>query len=1071
MSAPDPEATGRPPTSPTPSANHPHGCVLYSITYPPLNLDPPPGTMPYPPPPPSRSPFAFPSVEPKLEEVVGIPMNEGDQLDPPVGLEPAEFDYEGWRRHVQKAAFKEVVPRVLSKPCLRPLEQISPEERCEDPDALHDPPNPAVTFVRFVGADIPDRDSKKIASLISEAFPNAEIVLLVDMHIKDIKKLRLERLRHLDVSNNELSSIESVESAVRACPQLEVLEASGNPVSGKPDFFSRVISYAPNLERLNGKEIDVKMRVRCIEELGGVPDIGAYHWDIVLGRVPQILEMRETGWNPKSVTKLVLSDQWLTEMHVGAFTNLLELDVSNNRIRELEGAGLEQLSLLKSLNLSNNCLSRRESLAVLAYLPGLQKLWLEGNKGLNSDKYPFWALYETRNLRGSNRAPGLLELDGKSVTLSQRVEAMELCGEGRDAEAYRLELAVIEALGHHQLRSSPDYASRVRHVCLASKGLRVVDVGRFTNAEVINLRSNDLVEVRGLEQLRRIKFVDLTDNPKLKLGPVLAVLAEHMTLEAVSLHVTAASEHKRYTMKNKYRRKVLAALLPKNHSLVMLDNIWISPNERIELLPEEIQQDKASVESYRFQLALAANYRAKSCAYGELIAEDPSFFTTLRNMSGVGLTSDFCNFAPFSNVKELNISHNRIKDLMVMGLQLLKLLRVLDVSCNEIETPLTDVAQLIDSLAALETVALRENPIMKSSSDRLKLIGMLRSMRAMKPTLKVIDTEVGIEERVAAWKDAGADAMECELMRFGHCIVNRVVESRPLQHIQVLDLRACGLGGADFTGFVSLRALLLRGNRFQEMNNIRGLTSNKGLLILDLRENCLQTIQPVADAVNQMVFLQSLGLAGNPFSKTSDYRDKFIRLVQNLWMVMRYPLGMLDEQEITPEEICRAASATGVKSSSSKLFPFKIAIFRRAPQQVQLSGLLELKLEGCGLRTVAFFEIPKLIRLSLANNEITSSDIGRSGIDRLTDLRALDLSHNKIKKKECFAHLVAVLPSLEGLWICPNPCFAEDSMKCRKKLFSKQKKRPLLRLLNGKPVTEEELGPRLAALKPESKRR
>ncbi len=61
-------------------------------------------------------------------------------------------------------------------------------------------------------------------------------------------------------------------------------------------------------------------------------------------------------------------------------------------------------------------------------------------------------------------------------------------------------------------------------------------------------------------------------------------------------------------------------------------------------------------------------------------------------MSGWGLINSVCDFRVFVNLEELNLSHNRVSDISTMGLEELKHLRVLDVSFNDINTPIREVS-------------------------------------------------------------------------------------------------------------------------------------------------------------------------------------------------------------------------------------------------------------------------------------------------------------------------------------------------------------------------------------------
>jgi Leucine-rich repeat (LRR) protein len=88
------------------------------------------------------------------------------------------------------------------------------------------------------------------------------------------------------------------------------------------------------------------------------------------------------------------------------------------------------------------------------------------------------------------------------------------------------------------------------------------------------------------------------------------------------------------------------------------------------------------------------------------------------------------------------------------------------------------------------------------------------------------------------------------------------------------------------------------------------------------------------------------------------------------------------------------------------------------------------------LTDVDFTEFPNLRKLSLRNNLIKSLESNfildqlilflDSGIDKLTDLVALDLSHNKIKDITQVQTVVNRLKKLEMVFLDENPCWAQE---------------------------------------------
>ena len=97
-------------------------------------------------------------------------------------------------------------------------------------------------------------------------------------------------------------------------------------------------------------------------------EIGPIRWDLRLATLPIVLNMKITKkWDPISVTRIELPNCSLTIFHVGEFKNLQVLDLSNNRINNLRGTGLEQCDNLKILLLKNNFILKKENLKALWY--------------------------------------------------------------------------------------------------------------------------------------------------------------------------------------------------------------------------------------------------------------------------------------------------------------------------------------------------------------------------------------------------------------------------------------------------------------------------------------------------------------------------------------------------------------------------------------------------------------------------------------------------------------------------------------------------------------------------------
>jgi len=108
------------------------------------------------------------------------------------------------------------------------------------------------------------------------------------------------------------------------------------------------------------------------------------------------------------------------------------------------------------------------------------------------------------------------------------------------------------------------------------------------------------------DSLSRIRFLNLMNNPKLKWKSVLAQLKGVSTLEKINLCVSTAA-HPRRAENKKYRAVVLKETLANNLDLFSVDDVPITPSERVETYRsmKGVKADKA--ERYRFYLAVNIN--------------------------------------------------------------------------------------------------------------------------------------------------------------------------------------------------------------------------------------------------------------------------------------------------------------------------------------------------------------------------------------------------------------------------------------------------------------------------------
>lgn len=312
-------------------------------------------------------------------------------------------------------------------------------------------------------------------------------------------------------------------------------------------------------------------------------------------------------------------------------------------------------------------------------------------------------------------------------------------------------------VGHSSLRNGY-ILSQIRSLTLPSAQLRVADLRGMWVLRVIDLQGNALTRVEGLEALPHLLWLNLSANALLNLPYTLNQLSANTKLEQVALG-TDLPYHAIWAENPKYRQQVLNASFPGNPFLTHVDTKAVTPEEHVAVLK---RTDKKAAEEFRFRVAVL-----RVCGIYEW---HPLRVKDLWDPSAVSLRLPHwkltvCDFSDFFQLQELDLSHNRLTSLTGMGLETLPKLRVLDVTYNDLRTPLQEIVQLLDQMTVLQCLAIRHNPIMKSKKDRLKLIGDMESMRKIACRLSIIDTRITLDERIEVWRAQGGSIEEVQRLR------------------------------------------------------------------------------------------------------------------------------------------------------------------------------------------------------------------------------------------------------------------------------------------------------------------
>ncbi|KAL6041595.1 hypothetical protein QOT17_024850 [Balamuthia mandrillaris] len=1003
---------------------------------------------------------------------------EDGMEEPKDGMLPSFFDPEEYKAAREAIVSLDYVPHLFARQlsAFRGPEHYSSKEKLEGFSNIGFANTSKTTYLSIIDENLDKKQLKQLGKKISQ-YDNVEACIIKGVKpLAKVDDIKLPQLRYLDLSDCNISSLRSLIAMLRHSPNLEELVVAGNPVASAPDLREKVIGTCGYIRVIDGAAVAIDERVEAIAKHGSKEqkkNIQLIRWDWVFCDLPDIRRMAE--WEPTKLTNLVINNAQLEVFHVGSMPCLQVLNLRDNQISDVQGSGIEQCEQLWSIDLSNNAIVKTTSLSAFAYVPNLKELYLAGNKDgtkvLSESEYRPLVIAVTCELKGYNHAPGLRSLDGKLISLEERIEAFERIKSKKrkiSIGEYRWETYLIDYCGHLQIRT-PEYANRLRHLMLPSCQFTSVDLSPFTSLELLDLSGNFLTKVEGLEALSHLKFLNLSGNVKLNLVDTLERLAKAKTLQQVSFCLTVKG-HKRHPDNKKYRQTVLQALLHRNEKLRWLDNQWIALEERVEAFANSTKAKKADVDKYRFHIALLDNilepkaittYKASKIHVGCSLY-DADQVTSLLGLCNHSLVNEALDFSAFSRLRELNLSRNKLTSFSAKeglgGLELLPSLRVLDLSSNNIKSSLKE-----------ECICLRDNPVMKGKDARTKLITLLPKMKEITYPLRVIDTEISITERVDILKNAGiiSEQQGAELLKnailFQRVPPNINIYTSERSKLCALNLSMSMLYEIDLSPYVNLEVVLLRHNKLQHLAGT-GIDSLKRLRVLDLRDNLLGSMEEVVvSAVSVLPGLTALGIEGNKFSPretSSTWRKQFLALIPDFHK-KHYRLQYLDEALITPQEIVLAFDITAENAV------FEVALMRQMKGVAKLA-MEELDLANCQLSHAPLSPFQNLSSLNLANNKIES--IKEVNIAKMTKLTSLDVSNNKLGDLSELAATITKLKSLSQVTVIGNPCFPEDTTEHRSQLLSLllQSADPLnftLKSLNRSPVSTIDICTSLAESK------
>ncbi|KAJ3424761.1 dynein assembly factor 1 axonemal [Anaeramoeba flamelloides] len=870
----------------------------------------------------STVPFKFPK-DTKEKDFIPCPINfqirefMNNIREPLYGSFLPGFDLEKFEKE-RNRPFLRYIPYVHRKK-LSPIRlptDIPENQKLFDPNILKTS-HKRIAMIAFGNLKLSPQKSSILCQRISK-FKRIEILIVKACRINSVKHFRFPRLRICDFSNNNLKNKKTLITFLRKSPGLEILNLIGNPVAKTKNFRPLILYHCRRMSLLNRQRVTIKERMSSIKKYGNKTinsKLGRIRFDLIISSLPVIRSM--TVWNPNNVVRLILPSLKISEFHVGSFFSLQLLDLSKNNIEKMMGAGLENCVRLLDLNLSNNKIKNlNQVLNVVPYCASLQNLNIEHNPNLK--EYRLDVIYACRELKGTNRQPGLAKFDEAPVDLDEYLLAMKAKGgkNKKEIEDMKWKFAQISYFGNYQIHQIQGFCENVNLANFSNFNLKIIDLMRYPKLIILKLRNNNLKRIKGLGNLPNLQLLDLSCNPKLDLKNTLNQLSKNRNLVNVSfakdLRITMEGElmnegyeevvnSEPLSIYNKeYRVVTLSTLLKSNVNLSILDALNITFEDRIsslEQISEEISYSRKAIEQYKFLLGIKycvvpAELRTYHFSQVKLNDQyDTSNIIQLNKLNGLGLKDGFCDFSAFVNLEELNLSDNGIKNIFNLGLDNLKNLRIVDLSFNRINNTIKEIANWIGQMGSLEIICLRGNPCLKKkqkikkdrenvrqkggtkdneSRNRNNLLSLITNLQNRDCRLRVIDTEITITERVDAWKARGATDEQCNELRFQTTIHTRLSREAlsNLESVKVLDLSDAELKQISITEFPNLRRLSLKNNFFKEARNIKGLSGLEELKVLDLRSNRIKNPKSFIKLINDnLPHLVSIGMASNPFTK------------------------------------------------------------------------------------------------------------------------------------------------------------------------------------------------------------
>ncbi|KAJ5080249.1 leucine rich repeat protein [Anaeramoeba ignava] len=960
------------------------------------------------------TPFSFrdKSIEESLEPVYNISFNDEIPFieEPLYGFEPPGFNLKEYFKERKSRNFVRFTPHIFGKKLspLRLPSQIPKDEQLLNPKHLKKAKRSHTALISFTGLNLNKKTFPIFISQIS-SFKFVEVLILIGCKLSTVAGIELPRLRICDLRNNLIKTKKGLQTFFRTSPNIEILDLKGNPICEDPNFRSITIAQLPRLSLLNGQEVGIDEKIDAIKKYAPKniqKKIGDIKWDLVICSIPEIRTM--PGWYPQNIVNLVLPNQGISSFHVGTFVSLQLLDLSGNEIVTLQGTGLEQCDKLLSLSMQNNKIGDLSNavLSVLPFCPSLQHVNLSQN--LIKD-YRSQVIYACRNLRGTNRQPGLSTIDDKGVTSEEYIQSLYQAGAMNQLEIEKTKWMLLEfqQFGHFQLRGIDKFTKYIKAISFPSSNLGYSSVNKFNQIEVLVLQNNNLTEVKGIRKLKKLRWLDLSKNPNLNIIKTLQSLKEITTLEIAAFASDISTDIVSDGLKPKilkttfsqsnqnektslsasntqYRGRVLSSLVPNNTKLTTIDTYAITVIERADAYLTQ-GMDSKMVEKYRFYLAVTLNATKDLKQIDEIDENEDENENENENQN-----------------QNENQDENENQFENQFG----------EYENNENDEKIKKQQSSVRSLQDID-------------DDFLEILGQ-------SPTIR-FPTNTWIEE---------INFSPSEVEPGKQYEISKVIS---LKHLCRLQLKY-----ANFDGFENLEKLNLSNNQLENIETL-GLVNLPKLQELDLSYNKIgNKVSELSALFDKLGVLEMVALRGNPCMKDSNSRQSILNGMTSIRQ-MKSRLRVIDS-EITIGERVNAWKAQGVSEKQCEELRFQAVIF------VRFKNKSELDLSNCELSEIDLSDeqFKDLEKLNLQTNLFVSLKKIK-GLAGLTQLKVLDLRNNKLKKLDRVLELIGNFPSLLSVGFSGNKFEDYSAKNIISRIYQLRDPNYTLQYLDSKEISAEDI--------------